>query len=101
MHLAENSLFITIACIIWAFEILPPLAENGTVGTVDVSDAAYEEGANTLPKPSKLRFVPRSPAVQETITREWVRARQEGYMLGEVKVNAQGVVISEKRERAG
>ncbi|KAJ9483385.1 hypothetical protein VN97_g10023 [Penicillium thymicola] len=95
MHLAENSLFITIACIIWAFEVLPPM-ENGKVGTVDVSDAAYEDGANTLPKSSKLRFVPRSPATESTLRKEWARAEEEGYMLGQVKVNSEGVVISTK-----
>lgn len=95
MHLAENSLFITIACIIWAFEILPPM-ENGKVGTVDVSDAAYEDGANTLPKPSKLRFVPRSSASESTLRKEWARAEKEGYMLGQVKVNAEGVVVPAK-----
>ncbi|KAL3465207.1 cytochrome P450 [Aspergillus heterothallicus] len=94
MHLAENSMFITIASIIWAFEILPPV-ENGKAGTVDVSDAAYEDWANTLPKPSKLRFVPRSSAIQRTLTREWERARMEGYMLGHVKVNAEGVVVGD------
>ncbi|OJJ05937.1 hypothetical protein ASPVEDRAFT_87260 [Aspergillus versicolor CBS 583.65] len=92
MHLAENSLFITIACLIWAFEILPPV-EKGKVGTVDVSDAAYEDGANTLPKPSKLRFVCRSPATERTLTREWARAKDSGYMLGHVKVTAEGVVV--------
>ncbi|KAG2026555.1 hypothetical protein GB937_001336 [Aspergillus fischeri] len=95
MHLAENSLFITIACIIWAFEILPPV-QDGKVGTVDVSDAAYEDGANTLPKPSKLRFVPRSSDVENTLRREWARAKEEGYTLGEVKVNAEGVVVPGK-----
>lgn len=92
LHLAENSLFITIACILWAFEILPPV-ENGKVGTVDVSDAAYEDGVNTLPRPSKLRFVPRSPVVQSTLTEEWTKAKEQGYMLGNVKVNAEGVVV--------
>jgi hypothetical protein len=95
MHLAENSLFITIACIIWAFKILPPL-ENGKVGTVDVSDAAYEEGVNTLPKPSKLRFVPHSSAVEKTLKTEWQKARTEGYMLGNIKVDAEGMVAGSK-----
>lgn len=91
MHLAENSLFITIACIIWAFEILPPL-DNGKTGVVDVSDSAYEVGANTLPKPSKLRFVPRSSRVETTLRTEWEDAKKEGYMLGDTKVNVEGIV---------
>ncbi|KAE8404047.1 cytochrome P450 [Aspergillus pseudonomiae] len=92
MHLAENSLFITIACIIWAFNILPPL-ENEKVGIVDVSDAAYEAGANTLPKPSKLRFVPRSSTVETTLRTEWQKAKVEGYMLGQTRVDAEGMVV--------
>ncbi|KAF3387022.1 Cytochrome P450 monooxygenase yanC [Penicillium rolfsii] len=95
LHLAENSLFITIACLIWAFEILPPI-ENGKINPVDVSDAAYESGVNTLPKPSKLRFVPRSSTVQSTLTAEWTRAKSEGYMLGSIKVNAEGMVVGSK-----
>lgn len=91
MHLAENSLFITIACIIWAFEIMPPL-ENGKTAEVDVSDAAYEDGVNTLPKPSKLRFVPRNPRVESTLRTEWERAKENGYMLGQVRVDAKGMV---------
>lgn len=93
MHMAENSLFITIACIIWAFEIMPPL-ENGKAAEVDVSDAAYEDGVNTLPKPSKLRFVPRNPRVEATLRTEWERAKEDGYMLGQVKVDAEGMVAN-------
>ncbi|KAJ5661214.1 uncharacterized protein N7484_000586 [Penicillium longicatenatum] len=95
MHLAENSLFITIASIIWAFEILPPM-EGGKIGHVDVSDAAYVAGTNTLPKQSKLRFIPRSEKVKETILTGWPVAKEEGYMLGDIKVDAKGVVVSSK-----
>lgn len=95
MHLAENSLFITIANLIWAFEILPPI-EDGKLGQVDTSDAAYEDGVNTLPKQSKLRFVPRSAAVEQTIQRGWPAAKEAGYMLGNIKVDANGVVTNPK-----
>lgn len=97
MHLAENSLFITIASLIWAFEILPPILD-GQVGTVDVSDKAYEEGVNTLPKPGKLRFVPRSKTVEETIKVEWHKADKAGYMLGSIKVNSEGMVAGIKNK---
>lgn len=95
MHLAENSLFITIASIIWAFEILPPM-EDGKVGHVDVSDAAYAAGVNTLPKQSKLRFEPRSEKVKQTILTGWPFAQEEGYMLGDIKVDAKGMVTASK-----
>ncbi|KAJ5618601.1 hypothetical protein N7528_006712 [Penicillium herquei] len=95
MHLAENSLFITIASLVWAFEILPPILD-GKVGMVDVSDAAYEEGVNTLPRPGKLRFVPRSKTVEETVKLEWEKAERDGYMLGSIKVNSEGMVAGIK-----
>lgn len=36
MHLAENSLFITIARILWAFNILPGLDSEGKEIPVDI-----------------------------------------------------------------
>ncbi|KKY14273.1 putative cytochrome p450 [Diplodia seriata] len=43
MHLAENSLFVTLAKVLWAFEIVPK-------GELDLSDEAFEPGVNTVPK---------------------------------------------------
>ncbi|KAJ5751754.1 hypothetical protein N7520_008671 [Penicillium odoratum] len=68
--------------------------EDGKVGHVDVSDAAYASGVNTLPKQSKLRFVPRSEKVKQTILTEWPVAREKGYMLGDIKVDVKGMVAS-------
>ncbi|KAF2225595.1 putative O-methylsterigmatocystin oxidoreductase [Elsinoe ampelina] len=93
MHLAENSLFITIAKLIWAFEILPPLGANGKAEVVDVSDDAYEPGANTLPKPYKMRFVPRSREREAVLRQEWSTAQKEGFWLGDRKVEVQGMVV--------
>jgi len=41
MHLAENSLFITLAKILWAFHIRPGETADGKEEKLDVSDAAY------------------------------------------------------------
>lgn len=92
MHLAENSLFITMAAILWLFEVRPPLGPDGKEEPVDVSDAAYEEGANTVPRPFKARFVPRSEKRVETLRRVWGAAQKDGFFLGNVKVNADGIV---------
>jgi len=64
LHLAENSMFIVLAKILWAFEIRPVVGADGKEETVDVSDQAYEEGMNTIPKPLRMRFLPRNPARQ-------------------------------------
>ncbi|KAF4545865.1 Cytochrome p450 protein [Lasiodiplodia theobromae] len=88
MHLAENSLFITIAKIVWAFEIAPREGEG-----VDLSDEGFEPGVNTLPKPYVLEFRPRSEERERVVREEWERALEEGFWLGERKVNAEGMVV--------
>ncbi|EKD19259.1 uncharacterized protein L3040_009300 [Drepanopeziza brunnea f. sp. 'multigermtubi'] len=94
MHLAENSLFITLANILWAFKIEPGRNADGTVQVVDTSDDAFELGANTLPKPFKARFVPRDAQRAEIIRKQWEKAREEGFFLGDIKVGLDGVVTS-------
>ncbi|KAJ9627782.1 hypothetical protein H2203_002999 [Taxawa tesnikishii (nom. ined.)] len=93
MHLAENSLYITLSKILWAFEILPPLGDDGREEEVDVSDAAYEDGGNTLPKPFKVRFAVRNAKKEAVLRREWEEAEREGYWLGDRRVDAKGVVV--------
>ncbi|KAH7093668.1 putative O-methylsterigmatocystin oxidoreductase [Paraphoma chrysanthemicola] len=92
LHLAENSLFITIACILWLFEIKPAIDDHGSEEEVDVSDAAYDEGVNTLPKPYKIRFVPRNEKRVQTLQKAWTNAQRDGFHLGSVKVNVDGMV---------
>jgi cytochrome P450 len=94
LHLAENSLFITLAKIAWAFEIKPAVNEHGMEIPVDVSDTAYDEGVNTLPNPYKIRFKPRNATREKVLQEEWKTAKRAGYFLGEVKVNAEGMVIA-------
>lgn len=88
LHLAENSLFITIAMILWAFEIRPPLDQNGKEIEVDVSDDAYEPGVNTLPLPYSMRFLPVTEKKAQLVKSAWQDAAKEGYMLGSSHVNA-------------
>ncbi|CAK7218963.1 hypothetical protein SEUCBS140593_003732 [Sporothrix eucalyptigena] len=94
LHLAENSLYITLAKILWAFKIEPPLDENGMTLPMDVSDDAYEEGVNTLPKPYKVRFTPRSQKRLDVLKEEWGRAQVNGFYLGEIKVDVDGMVVA-------
>lgn len=92
MHLAENSLFITLAKLLWAFNIEPPIGADGQIQLMDTSDEAYESGANTLPRPFKVRFIPRD-AQREQVTRdEWAQAERVGFSLGDVQVNVAGMV---------
>lgn len=80
MHLAENSLFITIARILWAFHILPGLDSEGNEIPPDTE--AYEPGLSlTSPKPFKARFIPRSEEKRRLIVEEWEQAQREGYVI--------------------
>ena len=74
MHLAENSLFITLAKLAWAYEILPPTGPDGKEEPIDVSDAAYEDGANTVPKMYKVRFSVRNAQREKVLQEEWAQA---------------------------
>lgn len=94
MHLAENSLLITLAKLLWAFEILPPVDEHGKPEKIDVSDDAYEDGGNTLPKPYRIRFRVRNKTRADVLEAEWEKARVEGYYLGSTRVDAKGMMVS-------
>jgi cytochrome P450 len=93
MHVAENSLHIMFAKLLWAFKILPPLDDNGVEIPVDTSDDQYIMGAVSLPKPFRCRFVPRNSTVEETLVREWKEAEGNGFWLGGRKVNLSGIVV--------
>ncbi|KAI1169767.1 putative O-methylsterigmatocystin oxidoreductase [Nemania sp. FL0916] len=70
IYLADNSLFIALAKILWAFEIRPPLDGAGNERSIDTSEDSYEEGRITIPKPFKLRFISRGEQFDRTITKE-------------------------------
>ena len=90
-RLAENSLDIALASILWAFEIRPPLV-NGVEAKMDTSDNAYIEGGLILPKPFAARFLPRDEGRLRIIQQQWEIAMREGYELRGVSVGVDGVV---------
>lgn len=93
MHVAENSLYIMFAKLLWAFKILPPIDETGVEIPIDTSDDQFVMGAVTLTKPFRCRFIPRNTEVEETLVNEWKTAEVEGYWLGDRKVNRAGVAV--------
>lgn len=72
MHLAENSMFIVLAKLLWAFDIRPPVDAAGNEMKVDLSDDAFKPGANTIPKSFRA-------------------AKRDGSVLRGVKVREGGV----------
>ncbi|KAI9688982.1 MAG: hypothetical protein M1822_000719 [Bathelium mastoideum] len=83
IRLAENTLNIAAANLLWAFELRPPLVigEDGMKreGVMDLSDDAFETSAAFRPpKPYRVRFVPRSESKAKMLTAQWEREREKG-----------------------
>lgn len=94
MHVAENSLHIVFAKILWAYTISAPKDDGGKLLPVDLSDDAFVLGAVTVAKPYRCIFSPRNAQVAETIVREWKEAESEGFQLGDRKVGIDGIIAS-------
>lgn len=90
-RLAENSLDIALAGILWAFEIRPPLAD-GIETQIDLSDNAYPDAAFTIPKPFAARFIPRSDKRLGIVKEQWDIATNEGYELRGIPVDVDGMM---------
>ena len=90
-RLAENSLDIALAGIMWAFEIRPPLA-NGIETEMDLSDNCYLDTGFTIPKPFAARFVSRNKERLGVVKESWERATKEGYELRGVAVDVDGMI---------
>lgn len=69
MHLARNSIFINIARIMWAYDILPALDAEGKPVIPDSMN--YTDGFNSLPVSFDCRIVPRNEKVIDTIKSEY------------------------------
>ncbi|PPJ49559.1 hypothetical protein CBER1_01956 [Cercospora berteroae] len=69
VHLADRSLFVAMAKLLWAFEILPGKDGKGAVDTDPVT--GYSEGFLVCCNGFDARFNVRSKAKEETILREF------------------------------
>jgi cytochrome P450 len=90
-RLAENSLNIALAGMLWAFDIRPPLVD-GKEAEMDLSDNAYPDAGFTIPKPFAVRFVPRNEDRLRTVKEQWELATKEGYELRGVPVDVDGMM---------
>ncbi|KAJ5526296.1 hypothetical protein N7494_012946 [Penicillium frequentans] len=73
--LAEQGTFITVARLLWGFEIEKALDEQGNEVDVDIFD--FTNGLNMRPNPFKCRITPRSPEIRATIDKEGQQALQD------------------------
>ena len=92
-RLAENTLNIALANMLWAFEIRPPIVDGVEAKGMDLSDDAYQNTHFRGAKPFAVRFVPRDDKRIDLIKNQWERGLKEGYVLRENEVDVNGVVI--------
>lgn len=90
-RLAENSLDIALAGILWAFEVRPPLV-HGVEAKMDTSNSAFFPGPFHIPIPFAARFLPRDHVRLRVIKEQWEVAKRDGYDLRGVQVDLDGVV---------
>jgi hypothetical protein len=87
-------MFIVLAKLLWAFDILPPADEAGQLIPVDTGDDAFDaEGSMTMAKVYKVRWRARNEEARETVVREAAEARRDGYVLRGVKVGEDGMEV--------
>ncbi|KAI1610624.1 cytochrome P450 [Exophiala viscosa] len=90
--LAEQGLFMTIATLLWAFDIRPGLDENGNELKLDTSIDAFTKSENMRAEPFKARFIPRSKDIAEIILKEATRASKELTVFdGETRLTMENV----------
>jgi hypothetical protein len=75
MHLARNSIFINIARILWAFDILPAMTEGPNPKPIIPDPFNFTDGFNSRPVSFPARFVPRNKRVMDTIRTEYESAQ--------------------------
>lgn len=90
--LAEQGTFLSVARLLWGFNIQKALDENGNEIPVDIfaytwvyldrpdmnqTDTRTRNGLNMRPQPFECRITPRSPEIKETIEREGRQALEE------------------------
>lgn len=82
MYVAENSMFIILAKLLWAFRIRPCLGPDGKEEVLDTSDEGYvADSALTVSKPYRARFIPRNDLRKKTLVEEWRTAEREGCIV--------------------
>jgi len=74
-HLARNSLFISIARLLWAFHIKPVVDESGKEVLPDPWN--YTNGFNSFPVSFDCDFVPRNEEIVRVIEREGEAAMEQ------------------------
>ncbi|KAK5212184.1 hypothetical protein LTR41_002426 [Exophiala xenobiotica] len=85
MHVAERSLFINVARLMWGFDLQLAKDENGRDIPVDPTfTTGYLPGGMAIAKPFVCDIRPRSPHHADVLRRDWEEAQAKGLELSHV-----------------
>ncbi|RAO73303.1 uncharacterized protein BHQ10_009315 [Talaromyces amestolkiae] len=87
IHLAEKSLFINVARLLWGFDIDFAKDANGDVIPLDFTTAGFLQGSGSIPKPYQCSILPRSKRHGELMRQEWREAQDKGIDFSHIKWN--------------
>ncbi|ORY09416.1 cytochrome P450 [Clohesyomyces aquaticus] len=80
IHLAEKSLFINVARILWGFDIRPIKGEE-----LDFSTKSLQKGSSSVTKPFSCEIKARSHHHEKIMREEWKSAQIEGIDFSHIK----------------
>ncbi|KAF2260309.1 cytochrome P450 [Lojkania enalia] len=78
MHVAEKSLFINVARLLWGFDVGHARDEMGREVKLDFSTKSLQKGSSSVTRPFRCSIKPRSTEREAILREEWARAKEEG-----------------------
>ncbi|KAK3944726.1 O-methylsterigmatocystin oxidoreductase [Diplogelasinospora grovesii] len=88
--LAEMTLDLALANILWALAIKPPKGSSNAA--LDAGPDAWDDTEFQAPKPFAVSFEPRRPEALDFVKKQWETSMEEGYELNGRRVDVKGVV---------
>ncbi|KEF54941.1 uncharacterized protein A1O9_09384 [Exophiala aquamarina CBS 119918] len=86
MHVAERSLYLNVARLLWGFDIRHAKGENGAKVHVDATLNNLLPGSMSAPRPFQCDIRPRSSLHEKVMRQEWKVAQEEGLRIDQSKL---------------
>jgi len=85
IHVAEKSLFINVARLLWGFNVGLAKDEQGKEIELDFSTKSLQPGSSSVVRPFPCEIRVRSEAHEKILRREWEEAKERGVGFGHIK----------------
>ncbi|EXJ53393.1 uncharacterized protein A1O5_13382 [Cladophialophora psammophila CBS 110553] len=85
LHVAERSLFINVARLLWGFNVSHALDERGKVIPVDFGTTGLRPGSSSVAKPFQCQIKPKSEDHAQLLRKAWEMAQEDGIDFSHIK----------------